>query len=83
MASNNKAVSYIALHPFQGSTAESQLSFTPGETIYANTGQSGDWWWGAKSQNGGKIEGWFPPSYVKKKESVPTPANNMYMYTHV
>ena len=64
---NSLASSFVAIHNFNGSAAESQLTFRKGEIIFANAGQSGDWWWGAMQTNGGKVEGWFPPTYAKRR----------------
>ena len=37
---------YKSKHAFNGSPAQSQLSFVAGATIVAEMGQSGAWWWG-------------------------------------
>ena len=37
---------YRAKHPFQGSAAQSQLSFRAGANVSAAPGQNGAWWWG-------------------------------------
>ena len=58
--------------------------------IYANPGQSGDWWWGAIKDNlGNKKEGWFPPAYVEKRERsqpppkpIPAPAMQQQQQTN-
>jgi len=42
---NNKGI-YKSKHAFNGSSNQSQLSFLAGETIVAEIGQSGAWWWG-------------------------------------
>ena len=65
--SNSLATSYVAMHNFSGNASESQLTFNKGETVFADAGQSGDWWWGAMSRSGVKVEGWFPPTYVRKR----------------
>jgi len=51
------ASSYVAQHNFNGSAAESQLTFSKGDIIFANAGQSGDWWWGAMQKSGAKVSG--------------------------
>jgi hypothetical protein len=42
---SQKAI-YKSKHAFQGSSVQSQLSFVAGETIIAEMGQTGAWWWG-------------------------------------